>query len=194
MMIPSKIKSHVILHRRGFIPTETGLSRRTWSVFVRHPPLKWIESKKIFRPLQSQGDFSRPVNPELETIFLVKYQWFHLHLFICERKNIEIYFRENLEKQFSSRIFDENIILNNRNWIRKMLNPRCFKLFCEFCDFCVSTFKHDRPCSKNEILENLGKYSNSTLQSVSFKKTSNKYFYATFFNPFMTHKLWCVRL
>ena len=54
-------------------------------------------------------------------------------------------------------------------------------------NFCVSTFKHDRPCSKNEILENLGKYSNSTLQSVSFKKTSNKYFftYATFFDNFL---------
>ena len=117
-----------------------------------------------------------------------------IHCFILKEKNIEIYFWENLEKQFSSRIFDENIILNNRNWIRKMLNPRCFKLFCEFCDFCVSTFKHDRPCSKNEILENLGKYSNSTLQSVSFKKTSNKYFYATFFNQFMSHKLWRIRL
>lgn len=56
-------------------------------------------------------------------------------------------------------------------------------------NFCVSTFKHDRPCSKNEILENLGKYSNSTLQSVSFKKTSNKYFftYATFLTIFNTY-------
>ena len=43
-----------------------------------------------------------------------------------------------------------------------------------------------RVLKKCEILENLGKYSNSTLQNERFKKTSNKYFftYATFLNRF----------